>query len=147
MRCNDLAEVFERDGLAVLPSTAQAHLAECAHCREFLADLHAIVTVAHELPAEVEPPARIWISLRSALVSEGLIREAAPQASPQRTSWWPTWSPGFAGLFQGRALATAAVGLLIAAAAVVQLERPAATPPAPPLAPAGFACVVVFPLF
>ena len=75
----------------------------------------------------VEPPARIWISLRSQLVSEGLVRETTPQPSPQRSAWWPNWSPGFAGLFQGRALATAAVGLLIAAAAIVQLERPSAT--------------------
>jgi ribosomal protein S15P/S13E len=130
MQCNDLADLFERDGLSALPPAAQSHLAVCPHCREFLADLNAIVTVAHEFPAEVEPPARVWISLRSQLVSEGLIRETTSQLAPQRTSWWPNWSPGFAGLFQGRALATAAVGLLIAAAAIVQLERPSQTSPA-----------------
>jgi ribosomal protein S15P/S13E len=133
MQCSDLADVFERDGLSALPPAAEAHLTECPRCRDFLADLNAILTVAHELPAEVEPPARVWISLRSQLLHEGLIRETTPEAA----SWWPTWSPGFAGLFQGRALATAAVGLLIAAAAVVQLERPAARPPAAPQAPAG----------
>jgi hypothetical protein len=136
MECNDLTAVFARDGLSPLSPAAEAHLASCLHCQEFLADLNSIVAAAHTLPAEVEPPSRVWISLRSQLVSEDLIREAAVLESPQRATRWSTWSNGFAGLFHGRALATAAVGLLLAAAGIVQLERPAAAPPIAQVVPA-----------
>jgi hypothetical protein len=136
MQCNDLTDVFARDGLSPLPPAAQAHLATCLRCRELLADLHSIVAAAHTFPAEVEPPSRVWISLRSQLVSEGLIREAVVLESPRRGSRWSAWLPGFSGLFHGRALATAAVGLLLAAAGIVQLERPAAAPPVAQVLPA-----------
>lgn len=51
-----------------------AHFAACARCRVLIADLEMIRKVAAtELP-EMEPPARIWISLRAQLEKEGLIR-------------------------------------------------------------------------
>ena len=125
MQCNDLVDLLEREGLAPLSDAASEHLSGCPACQGLLADFTAITAAAHELPAEVEPPARVWISLRSQLVAEGLIREAAPvsellQPAPESHSWWHS----FSGLLQGRALATAAVGLLIMAAGIAQLRQP-----------------------
>src|SRR5277367_4001794 len=93
MQCDDLADVLEREGLAPLPEAAREHLTGCPACQGLLADFNAITTAAHELPAEVEPPARVWISLRNQLVAEGLIREAAtvaevPQPAEESHSWW-----------------------------------------------------------
>jgi hypothetical protein len=43
-------------------------------CRQSLAaDLRSIVSAAHKLPAEVAPPARVWISLRAQLEKEGIL--------------------------------------------------------------------------
>jgi hypothetical protein len=127
MTCEELAGVLEQHGFAPLPDAVGEHLAICPGCQGLVADFAAITAVAHELPAEVLPPAHIWTSLRSQLVTEGLIREASAVELPQRVlapasthSWWH----GFSGLFQGRALATAAVGLLIMAAGIAQLRQP-----------------------
>jgi hypothetical protein len=130
MQCSDLAATVEREGLSPLPADALAHLEQCDDCQGFLADLGSIVSVAHQLPAEVEPPPRIWTSLRAQLTAEGIIRDLTP-AQPEiahHTSWWHA----FAGLFHGRALATAAVGLVIMVAAIVQLRKPADSAPPPP---------------
>ena len=146
MRCKELEAVLEQEGLSPLPPEAQEHLAECPDCQGLLADFNSIVAAAHELPAEVEPPARVWISLRSQLVAEGLIRESAlaakvPElaASPAPSRAHPlqanpvhVWWHGFSGLFQGRALATAAVGLLIMAAGIAQLRQSGTSQPPPP---------------
>jgi hypothetical protein len=125
MICSDVADVLEQEGLAPLPEAARQHVAECSACQGLLADFASIVAAAHELPSEVEPPARVWISLRAQLEAEGLIRAAAPVAVDARTApaslpWWQ----GLSGLLQGRALATAAVGLLIMAAGIAQLRQP-----------------------
>jgi len=120
MQCKDVEFVVEQEGFAPLPEAARAHVAACSHCREFVADLATIVSAAQELPAEVEPPARIWVSLRAQLELEGVIKTPPVPAQVERSSWWR----GFNDLFRGRALATAAVGLLIVAAAVLQLRQP-----------------------
>lgn len=126
MQCKDIEEALEQEGLAPLPEAAQAHMARCAHCREYLADLETIVSAARQWPAEVEPPARIWVALRVELEREGIIRE------PTSASWWK----GFGEFFRSRALATLTVGALIAAAAVIELRQPweprSAPPPLPP---------------
>jgi hypothetical protein len=70
------------------------------------------------LPAEVEPPARVWTSLRVQLEEEGIIRSAAT-----RSRWL-----SFSEFFRPRVFATAAVGLLIVAAAALQFQRPATQP-------------------
>lgn len=129
MQCKDVEVVVEQEGLAPLPEAARSHLAGCGHCQDFVADLAVIVSVASRLPAEVEPPARVWVSLRSQLEREGIIKEPAALPAENRFSWWH----GFGDLFRGRALATAAVGLLIAAAAVLQIRRDenVAGPPSP----------------
>jgi hypothetical protein len=125
MLCKDVEIVVEQEGLAPLPEAARAHVATCSHCREFVADLAAIVSLAKELPAEVEPPARVWLSLQAQLELEGIIKTPVVPAHGGRSSWWL----GFNDLFRGRALATAAVGLLIVAAGVLQLRQPVADAP------------------
>ena len=124
MLCRDVELVVEQEGLAPLPEAARAHVAACNHCQGFVADLAAIVSLAHELPAEVEPPARVWVSLQAQLELEGIIKTPVVSAHGERSSWWR----GFNDLFRGRALATAAVGLLIVAAGVLQLRQPPNAP-------------------
>jgi hypothetical protein len=117
MQCSELEIYFEQQGLSPLSAAAREHLAQCAPCKDYVADLAAVVAAAHQFPAEIDPPERVWISIRAELESEGVIhgfskqREAAP--------WWHR----FADLFRNRLLATAAVGVLIVIAAV-QLEKP-----------------------
>ena len=41
--------------------------------QRFAADLRCIVSVAHQLPAEVAPPERVWRSLRAQLEKEGIL--------------------------------------------------------------------------
>jgi hypothetical protein len=124
MQCKDVEIVVEQEGLAPLPETARAHVAACSHCQEFVADLAAIVSVAKELPAEVAPPARVWLSLQAQLELEGIIKTPFVPAHGGRSSWWL----GFNDLFRGRALATAAVGLLIVAAGLLQLRQTSDAP-------------------
>jgi hypothetical protein len=44
--------------------------------QRFAANLRGIVSVAHLLPAEVAPPARVWRSLRAQLEKEGIVDAA-----------------------------------------------------------------------
>jgi hypothetical protein len=118
MQCKEVEVVLEQEGFVPLPAAARAHLAGCSSCQNLIADLTAIVATAHLLPAEVEPPRRVWTSLRAQLEQEGVIRPAG------RHSWWPNF-PEF---FRPRALATAAIGLLVLAAAALQFPRSATQP-------------------
>ena len=118
MQCREVEVVLEQEGFVPVPEVARAHLAGCSSCQNFIADLTAIVATAHLLPAEVEPPPRVWKSLRLQLEQEGIIR------STPRRAWWL----GFSELFPPRALATAAVGLLIVAATALQFQHSAPQP-------------------
>jgi hypothetical protein len=123
MQCRDVEIVLEQEGLAPLPEEAKAHLAECNSCQNLVADLTNIVATAHLLPAEAEPPARVWVSLRAQLEAEGIIKtpvEVARHSAP----WWQS----LAWLLRGRALAAVAAGLLIVASAAYQLQKPAEAP-------------------
>ena len=120
MQCRDVEIVVEQEGLAPLPEAAQAHVASCSRCRDFVADLATIVSMANELPAEVEPPVRVWVSLQAQLELEGIIKTSVVPARGDRSSRWY----GFSDLFRSRALATATVGLLIIAAGVLQMRQP-----------------------
>lgn len=102
-----------------VPEAARAHLAGCRSCQGLVADLTAIVATAHLLPAEVEPPPRVWVSLRAQLEEEGIIKGVGA-----RGVWWLRFSD----LFATRVLATAGVGLLIVAAVVLQVRPPASRP-------------------
>lgn len=125
MQCREVELILEQEGLPPVPEAARAHIAECGGCRLLVADLTGIVAAAHLLPAEVEPPARVWVSLLAQLEAEGLIKSAS--LSIQHGSW----RESFARFFTPRALATAAVGLLIVAAAGLQVWRgsPESQPP------------------
>jgi hypothetical protein len=118
MQCKEVEVVLEQEGFVPVPEAARAHLSGCSSCRNLIADLTAIVATAHLLPAEVEPPPRVWNSLRLQLEEEGIIRAAGTR---------PRWLR-FSEFFRPRLLATAAVGLLIVAAAALQFQRPATQP-------------------
>ena len=124
MQCRDVEVALEQEGLAPLPEAARVHLAGCRHCQELVSDLAAIVSVANKFPAEVEPPARVWLSLRTQLELESIIKEPVAAPAEEHVSWWS----GFGGLFRSRALATFTVGVLIVAAAIFQLRQPADLP-------------------
>ncbi len=126
MQCKEIEAVLEQEGLSPLPEAARAHVASCSVCRTLVEDFSAILAVAEELPAEVEPPTRIWVSLRNQLEAEGIIRTPAQIGETIQPSWWKSLSR----ILRGRVLATAAVGLVIVAAAVVQIQRQPGAPPA-----------------
>lgn len=119
MQCKEVEVVLEQQGFVPVPEAARAHLSSCSSCQGLVADLTAIVATAHLLPAEVEPPRRVWASLRAQLEEEGIIKDASTRAM-----WWRRF-PEF---FRARALATAGIGLLIAAAVVLQVRPPASHP-------------------
>jgi|SRR5882672_8084228 len=119
MQCKDIEAVLENEGLSPLPENMRAHAASCSACSGLIADFSAILSVAETLPAEVEPPTRVWVSLRNQLEAEGIIKtDSEVVVRPQ-----PSWLDSFARILRGRALATAAVGLVIVAAAFVQIGR------------------------
>jgi hypothetical protein len=130
MQCKELELVVEQEGPTPLPDEARAHVAACPRCREFVADLTAIVSAAHELPAELEPPGSVWVCLQSQLEIEGIIKTPAVASPVERSAWWHDFSD----LFRSRALATATVGLLIVTAGVLQLRQ---SPQPPSAAAAG----------
>lgn len=119
MQCRDVEEVLEQDGLAPLPEAAREHVAACPHCQGFIADLETIVSAAQGIPAEVEPPAYVWVSLRNQLEREGIIKGSSAAPAAERLSWWRGWGE----FFRSRTFAAASVGLLIAALAVLQLRQ------------------------
>ena len=114
MQCKEVEVVLVREGFVPVPETARAHLAGCPSCQTLVADLTAIVATAHLLPAELDPPRRVWASLRIQLEQEGIIRSAG-----SRVSWWQAWSE----LLRTRVLASSAVGFLILAAVVLQTRH------------------------
>jgi hypothetical protein len=124
MQCKDIELVLEQEGLEPLPGDARAHLAECRDCRNYVADLTSLVDAAKKLPSEITPPDRVWISLRAQLEAEGIIRTPAEIVPAESDSWWPSISA----FFRNRVVATALVGILIAAAAVFQIRSDRVTP-------------------
>jgi hypothetical protein len=121
MQCKEVEVVLEQEGWTPLPEAAREHVAGCGNCQSLVEDLTAIVATAHLLPAEVEPPARVWVSLKAQLEQEGIIK--SPVAIAEKESFWA----GFRDLFRSRVLATGVVGFLVVAAVTSQLL----TPPTP----------------
>lgn len=124
MQCKEIELVLEQEGVSPLPQVARTHVADCARCRNLVADFAAILAAAESLPAEVEPPARLWVALRAQLQAEGLIRIPAAQVSRERARSWRD----FGGLFLGRALATACVGVLVLGAVFFRSQPDAGAP-------------------
>jgi hypothetical protein len=138
MQCKDVELVLEQEGLEPLPEEARAHLVECRDCRNYIADLTSLVDAAKKLPQEITPPDRIWISLRAQLEEEGIIRTPADVIPAEPVSWWQSVSA----FFSNRVLATAMVGILIAAAAVFQIRSDRTTRVEPPVRTAAVQPVV-----
>jgi len=112
MHCKELESVLEAEGLGQLSKDARLHLATCGSCQGLLADFNSITEAAKSLPAEVNPPDRIWISLRAQLEAEGLIKE--PVEVSEKASWWES----FAAAWKLRAFAAVTAAALVMAAAV-----------------------------
>ena len=120
MQCKEVEVVLEQEGWTPLPESAREHVAGCGSCQSLVEDLTSIVATAHLLPAEVEPPARVWVSLKAQLEQEGIIK--SPAATADKASFWGSLQD----LFRSRVLATAAVGLLVVVAIASQLQNPPA---------------------
>ena len=116
MQCRELEVFFEEEGLTPLSAAARQHLSECHACKHFFEDVIGIVALAHQLPAEIDPPEHIWISIRNELVREGTIRGL----SGDRVPWWQS----FAELFRNRGLATAAVAMVMIVVAFLLGSQP-----------------------
>jgi hypothetical protein len=125
MHCKQLESVLEAEGLGPLPVEAQQHLAGCQSCQDMLADFSTIAITAKSIPAEMQPPDRIWISVRAQLEAEGIIHE--PVEVLEHSSRLQGQSEGFwqnlSALFRPRNLATVGVGLLLAVGAFLQTRK------------------------
>jgi hypothetical protein len=121
MQCKELESVFEAEGLGPLPIEAQQHLAGCQVCQGILADFSAIAAIAKTIPAEVDPPDRIWVSVCAQLKAEGFIREPVEilEESPQ---WQNRWQ-NLLWLLRPRNLATVGVGLLLLIGAALETRK------------------------
>jgi hypothetical protein len=127
MRCKDVAQAIEQAGFPPLPDEARGHVEGCPACSSLIADFERILAVAKELPAEVEPPTRVWVALRAQLEAENIIREPATLVPVESSRWWQ----GFGQLIRGRMLATAGVAVLIVAAGYIQMTHKSARSPIP----------------
>ena len=92
MRCEDFLEAMYREGEPERSPEAErhvaAHLDECPPCRALVKDLGAIAAAAPSLAAlDSAPSERLWISLRSDLIKEGLIRDVRPGWAARAADW------------------------------------------------------------
>jgi len=125
MECKDVEAVLEQEGLSPLPAAAREHLVGCEGCRERLADLSAIVVAAKRIPAEENPPERIWVSLRAQLEAEGIIR--LPRVEVVEPAGLSRWQR-FAQVLRPRAaLAVVGAGVLAVAGGLYYMNRPTKT--------------------
>jgi hypothetical protein len=108
MQCHELENVLLQEPDGAMPPVVSQHLEGCAECRALAADLEAIRLGALELPAEEQPPARVWAHVRLQLQAEGLVREPQFEPAPRRTTVWS--------LFQRPAFAGSLLGILLLAA-------------------------------
>ncbi len=77
-------------------AASQAHIRGCQACSGLIADLKAIEVEAHSWSAPlVEPPERVWVSLRNQLEAEGIIRTAPAETVAER-GWFSRLFPGTA---------------------------------------------------
>ncbi len=85
MRRKKVQVALKHDGRPPLPAAARANIRERNGCQSFVADLTSIVSAAHELPAEVDPPARVWASLHAQLEREGILGRSVRGRLQKRT--------------------------------------------------------------
>jgi hypothetical protein len=114
MLCHELENILSQEPDAAMPPALAEHLEICADCRALAADLEAIRLGSLDLPAEEEPPARVWAQIRLQLEAEGLIREPRFEHAPRRSAGWA--------FFQRPAFAGTILGLLLLAAGLVGVQ-------------------------
>jgi len=113
--CNEFRKQFDAWMEGERAPDARAHVRECARCRGLVEDMDAIRQTAGAWAAEeVDPPARVWISLRAQLEEEGLIRDAAHAGESSRTERPRSWLAGIFTVVPRPALAGAYLLALIA---------------------------------
>src|SRR6185436_2124267 len=77
---------------AIRRAELERHLAECAECRSFLADMEAIRQAAESLDA-LEPPDGVWLQVAGRLRQEGRV-QALPAPAPSRASHYAVLAIG-----------------------------------------------------
>jgi hypothetical protein len=79
IRCDDFLNQVESWMEGDRRPDAEAHVRGCRACRSLVSDLETIQSTARswEIAEPVEPPARVWASLRFRLEAEGLIHGSA----------------------------------------------------------------------
>jgi len=90
---------------------AEAHLRSCASCRGLLADLEEI-RAAGAAMADVDPPPRVWASIRAQLGQENLAGVRG----------WRAWVPSFGVSWPRPAVAMATLAVLVAGAFLLGTE-------------------------
>ena len=125
MGCNEFRKQLDAWMDGEHSPEARAHVRECGQCRSLVEDMDAIRQTAGVWAAEeVDPPARIWVSLRAQLEQEGLIRDEAPEGEPSLAASPRGW---FAGIFTAVPRPALAGAYLLALIAVsVALTGPSA---------------------
>jgi anti-sigma factor RsiW len=99
-----LQELIDGTIGAIRRAELERHLAECAECRSFLADMEAIRQTAGALDP-LEPPDGVWLQIAGRLRQEGRVQP--PPARPQR-------SPRYAMLAIAATLVLAVGGSIVA---------------------------------
>lgn len=132
MQCEEFEAHLDDDVTAPLSHEAQKHLEACGACRDLLADFSAIAVAAKRLPAEVNPPQRVWVAVRAQLEAEGIIREPRLVDPLPAAAWWA----GFAQFFRPRVLATVAASLLVVVGGVYLMQHQSTPTNAPVAKPA-----------
>jgi len=120
MQCKELESVLADDDVHALSAEAKEHLAGCNACRDLVADFSAIVVAAKHIPAEVNPPERVWVALRAQLEAEGILPE--PQIVEPAVAE-VSWRIGLQQFFRPRVLATVAATLFVAAGSVYVVQH------------------------
>ncbi|MGA9882321.1 MAG: hypothetical protein WBQ34_01245 [Candidatus Acidiferrales bacterium] len=120
--CSQFANQLDEWMSGERSTAARVHARECQQCRTLAEDFGAIGNAARDWSLEdVAPSPRLWNALRAQLQEEGLIRDAARQATPSLTRQPEVVISKSRGWFAGGlrpALAGAYLALLIAASIV-----------------------------
>jgi hypothetical protein len=115
MHCEEFRQICGEwmDGERSAP--AVSHIAGCARCSTWIADLEMIRKAAALFPEE-EPSAHLWTSIKFQLEKEGLIRNLRPEPS---LTWWHPF-----GTFRALrpVLAGAYLSIVIAGAVVLGVQ-------------------------
>ena len=118
MNCRQFEMQLEQmDGCSLaLNAEANQHISGCNACAEMKNDLAYILEMAHDMPSEYEPPARMWENIEYTLRTEGIIKPAQATADVRpslgRLFTFPKW-----------AVATAATVAILAGGAVYNFNH------------------------